>query len=79
MECEVNCNSLWGMAHKPVRVGDISQPQILSFTYALLISLIHTLSLEGRTRAGKDELEWERRREEDGEESQDTRRQQDQP
>ena len=39
----------------------------------------HTLSLEGRTRQGNEELECERRREEDGDESQDTRRQQDQP
>ena len=57
MEWEVSCHPLWDMAHMSAQVGDISQRQTISSTHPLLISLTHTLSLEGRTREGKDELE----------------------
>ena len=58
MEWEVSCYSLWGMAHKAARVGDIFLPQILSFTHPLLISFTHTLSLYKEEQGeGKDELE----------------------
>ena len=40
-------------------MGDISQHLNLSFTHSPLISLTHTLSLEGRARRRKQELERE--------------------
>ena len=55
------------------QVGDISQHLNLHSTHSPLISLAHYLSLEGRTREEKDELEWESE-EEGGEGNQDCKR-----
>ena len=62
MEWEVSCYSLWGMTHKSAQVEDISQPQILSFTHPLLISLslshthTHTLSLSRRKNKERERM-----------------------
>ena len=70
IEWEMSNYPLWGMAYMSAQIGDISQHLNLHSTHSPLISLAHYLSLEGRTREEKDELEWESE-EEGGEENQD--------
>ena len=59
IEWEMSCHPLRGMAHMSAWIRDISQHRNFSSTHSPLISLTHTLSLEGRARRRKQVLEWE--------------------